>query len=165
MRLSVSALVKSSNECHFQFWPIRIVYIKKWVVPLSQNFNRKFLICLSRNLSRGVKKSKSGRKGIKRENHGRRSGPSRFQLLASCPRVPVRFSQITPEQNLALQLRMRVMETLAVKKIDDRCHHERQQKLCSSFRKSRKKPFCCHVIEINDGTFKNNLDYLGDVYS
>ena len=123
------------------------------------------LICLSRNLSRGVKKSKSERKGIKRENHAQRSGPSRFRLFSSCQRVPARFSLITPEQNLALQLRMRVMETLAVKRIDDRCHHERQQKLCSSFRKSRKKPFCCHVIEINDGTFKNNLDYLGDVYS
>ena len=57
------------------------------------------------------------------------------------------------------------METLAVEKIDERCHRQSEQKLCASFRKSRKKPFCCHVIEINDGTFKNNLDYLGAVYS
>ena len=67
-------------------------------------------------------------------------------------------------KNLAMQLRIRVMETLAVKNIDDSCHRQSEQKKCASYRKSRKKPFCCHVIEINDGSFKNNLDYLGKLY-
>ena len=67
-------------------------------------------------------------------------------------------------KKIAIQLRTRVMKTLAVNTIEESCHRQSQQKLCASFRKSRKKPFCCHVIEINDGTFKKNLDYLGDVY-
>ena len=68
------------------------------------------------------------------------------------------------EKDLALKLRNRVTETLAVRKIDDFCHKLTEQKKCSAYRKSRKKPFCCHVIEINDGSFKKNLDYLDNVY-